>query len=142
MITGLLQSGRSPKKILDTIQIAAAQVVLEAGEPENFGMPQHCYEYTNTLAWFYGRFMHRHRTKLLYVAGSFVNQAAMKLRNTPGNGRPLLRAPAGSIGSHATRSSASWRPPRPAWCRTRPPAGCRPTSTAATSAPRCSPRWR
>ncbi|MYE45373.1 MAG: hypothetical protein F4X25_01195 [Chloroflexi bacterium] len=96
MITGLLKSGRSPKKILDTIQIAASQVVLEAGEPENFGMPQHCYEYTNTLAWFYGRFTHRHRTKLLYVAGSFVNQAAMKLRNTPGNGRPLLRAPAGS----------------------------------------------
>ena len=95
-ITGLLQAGRSPKKILDTIQIAAAQVVLEAGEPENFGMPQHCYEYTNTLAWFYGRFTHRHRTKLLFVAGSFVNQAAMKLRNTPGNGRPLLRAPAGS----------------------------------------------
>ena len=95
-ITGLLQAGRSPKKILDTIQIAAAQVVLEAGEPENFGMPQHCYEYTNTLAWFYNRFTHRHRTKLLYVAGSFVNQASMKLRNTPGNGRPLLRAPAGS----------------------------------------------
>ena len=95
-ITGLLQAGRSPKKILDTIQIAAAQAVLEAGEAENFGMPQHCYEYTNTLAWFYNRFTHRHRTKLLFVAGSFVNQASMKLRNTPGNGRPLLRAPAGS----------------------------------------------
>ena len=95
-ITGLLQAGRSPKKILDTIQIAAAQAVLEAGEPENFGMPQHCYEYTNTLAWFYNRFTHRHRTKLLFVAGSFVNQASMKLRNMPGNGRPLLRAPAGS----------------------------------------------
>ena len=92
-ITGLLQSGRSPKKILDTIQIAASQVVLEAGEPENFGMPQHCYEYTNTLAWFYNRFTHRHRTKLLFVAGSFVNQASMKLRNTPGNGRPAAARP-------------------------------------------------
>ena len=95
-ITGLLQAGRSPKRILDTIQIAAAQNVLETGLPESFGMPQHCYEYTNTLAWFYERFEHRHKTKLLYVAGSFINQAALKLRHTPGNGRPLLLAPGGS----------------------------------------------
>lgn len=95
-LTALLRAGRSPRRILDAIQIAAARNVLETGLPESFGMPQHCYEYTNTLAWFYGRFRHRHRTKLLYVAGSFVNQAAMKLRNTPGNGRPLLRAPQGS----------------------------------------------
>lgn len=95
-ITALLKTGCSPKQILDTIQIAAAQNVLETGSPESFGMPQHSYEYTNTLAWFYEHFEHRHKTKLLYIAGSFVNQAAMKLRNTPGNGRPLLLAPAGS----------------------------------------------
>ena len=141
-ITGLLQAGRSPKKILDTIQIAAAQVVLEAGEPENFGMPQHCYEYTNTLAWFYNRFTHRHRTKLLYVAGSFVNQASMKLRNTPGNGRRCCAPRPAPTGSRGTRCCGNWRPRRTGSSRTRPHPGCRPTSMAATRAARCSPRSR
>ena len=91
-VTALLRAGRSPRKILDTMQIACAQVVLET--QTDFSIPQHAYEHSNTLAWFYANFQHRHRTKLLYVAGSFINQAAMSLRNKPGNGRSLLNAPA------------------------------------------------
>lgn len=97
-IIGLLQAGRSPKKILDTIQVAAAEVVLRCGEGPSFSMPQHGYEYTNTLAWFYANFEHKHKTKLLFVAGSFVNQCAMWVRNSPGNGRPVFRAPASAAG--------------------------------------------
>ncbi len=97
-IIGLLQAGRSPKKILDTIQVAAAEVVLRCGEGPSFSMPQHGYEYTNTLAWFYANFEHKHKTKLLFVAGSFVNQCAMWVRNAPGNGRPVFRAPASAAG--------------------------------------------
>ena len=92
-IISLLLAGRSPKAILDTIQIAAAEVVLRCGEPPSFSMPQHGYEYTNTLAWFYANFEHRHQTKLLFVAGSFVNQCARWVRDTPGNGKPVFRAP-------------------------------------------------
>ena len=97
-IIELLLAGRSPKALLDTIQIAAAEVVLRCGEGPSFSMPQHGYEYTNTLAWFYGNFEHRHKTKLLFVAGSFVNQCAGWVRNSPGNGKPVFRAPAAAAG--------------------------------------------
>ena len=95
-ITALLLAGKDPRQIVDTIQIASAQVVLTAGSPESFSMPQHSYEYTNTLRWFYDTFEHPHRLKLLYVAGSFVNQAAGWVRNTPGNGAVDTRPPHGA----------------------------------------------
>ncbi len=85
-ITSLLLAGKSPRHIVDVLQLAASKLVLETGDPMNFSMTQHCYEYNNTLGWFYDRFDHPHRLKLLYVAGSFIAQAAHWLRNTPGNG--------------------------------------------------------
>jgi hypothetical protein len=92
-ITTLLLGGRDPRQILDTIQIAAARVILRANSPGNFSMPHHGYEYTNTLRWFYDSFDHPHRLKLLYVAGSFIHQAAHWVQNTPGNGETDTRAP-------------------------------------------------
>jgi hypothetical protein len=50
--------------------------VLETQQPNDFSMPQHCYEYCNTLGWFYDTFDHPQRLKLLYVAASFLNRAA------------------------------------------------------------------
>jgi hypothetical protein len=98
-ITALLLAGKSARQIVDVLQVAAARVVLMTGDPMNFSMPQHAYEYTNTLGWFYDRFDHQHRLKLLYVAGSFINQAAHWVRSTPGNGERIIRAPrdAGSL---------------------------------------------
>jgi hypothetical protein len=75
-ISNLLLAGAAPRRIVDAIQLAAAQVVLETDGPNNFSMPQHTYEYCNTLGWFYDNFAHPQRLKLLYVAGSMVNQAA------------------------------------------------------------------
>ena len=69
-------------------------MVLSVGSPANFSMPHHGFEYTNTLKWFYDTFAHPHRLKLLYVAGSFINQAAHWTRNTPGNGEADTRPPA------------------------------------------------
>ncbi len=92
-ITALLLAGKHPRRIVDAIQIAAARVILTAGSPENFSMPHHGYEYTNTLGWFYDTFEHPHRLKLLYVAGSFIHQAADWVRNTPGNGAQDTRPP-------------------------------------------------
>src|SRR2546426_1060784 len=93
-ITTLLLAGTDPRQILDAIQVAAARVVLMVGSPANFSMPHHGFEYTNTLKWFYDTFAHPHRLKLLYVAGSFINQAAHWTRNTPGNGEADTRPPA------------------------------------------------
>ncbi len=75
-ISSLLLAGTAPRRIVDAIQLAAAQVILETEGPNNFSMPQHTYEYCNTLGWFYDNFAHPQRLKLLYVAGSMVNQAA------------------------------------------------------------------
>jgi hypothetical protein len=85
-ITSLLMAGKAARQIVDVLQVAASKVVLETGDPRNFSMWQHAYEYTNTLGWFYDRFDHPHRLKLLYVAGSFINQAAQWVHSTPGNG--------------------------------------------------------
>ena len=84
-ISALLLNGRNARQIVDVIQVAAAQLLLETGDPMNFSMSQHCYEYANTLGWFYDRFDHQHRLKLLYVAGSFLCQTSRWLRDTPGN---------------------------------------------------------
>jgi hypothetical protein len=75
-ISSLLLAGSAPRRIIDAIQLAAAQVVLETDGANYFSMPQHTYEYCNTLGWFYDNFAHPQRLKLLYVAGSMVNQAA------------------------------------------------------------------
>jgi hypothetical protein len=92
-ITALLLAGKDPRQILDTIQVASARVILTVGTPTNFSMPHHGYEYTNTLRWFFDTFDHPHRLKLLYVAGSFINQAAQWVRHTPGNGESDARPP-------------------------------------------------
>lgn len=92
----LLKAGKGPRQILDVIQVASAQVILETGHPHNFSMPQHGYEYCNTLRWFYDTFQHPHQAKLLFVAASFINQASFHQQHTPGNGAGPIRAPRGA----------------------------------------------
>jgi hypothetical protein len=75
-LVALLRAGRSPRSIMDAIQIAAARVLLETRAQHAFAMPQHGVEYCNMVAWFYDQFDHPHRTKLLFVAANFINQAA------------------------------------------------------------------
>jgi hypothetical protein len=102
-LVALLKAGRSPRRILDAIQVASAQVILDTGAPNNFSMSQHGYEYCNTLAWFYDTFEHPHRLKLLFVAAAFINRAAEHQANTPDNGRRAIAPPRGaeSLGPRA-----------------------------------------
>jgi hypothetical protein len=95
-ISALLLAGKSPRRIIDAIQLAAAQVVLETVGPNNFSMPQHTYEYCNTIGWFYGNFEHPQRLKLLYVAGSMVNQAAWNQRSSGWLKSEPIKAPSGA----------------------------------------------
>jgi hypothetical protein len=85
-LSRLLLAGKSPRHILDVLQIGAAQVLLETSDPNNFSISQHCYEYRNTLGWFYDTFEHPQRLKLLYVAASFLNRDAWHQRGI-GEGR-------------------------------------------------------
>jgi len=95
-ITSLLLAGKDPRQILDTMQVAIADQLLETADGRNFSMPQHCFQYSNTLGWFFDTFAHPHRLKLLYVAGSFIAQVAHWLKATPGNGKADTRPPRGS----------------------------------------------
>src|SRR5436190_653414 len=95
-LVALLKAGRGPRRILDAIQVASAQVILDTGGINNFSMSQHGYEYCNTVGWFYDTFEHPHRLKLLFVAASFINRAAEHQANTPDNGRRAITAPPGA----------------------------------------------
>jgi hypothetical protein len=95
-MVALLKAGKGPRQILDVIQVASAQVILETGDPNNYSMSQHGYEYCNTLRWFYDRFQHPHQLKLLFVAASFINRASHHQMNTPGNGPATVRVPRGA----------------------------------------------
>jgi len=75
-LTSLLKSGKSPRALLDAIQVGAAETVLETHGELNFSLSQHCYEYVNTLGWFWDTFEHPQRIKLLYLAAAYLNQAA------------------------------------------------------------------
>ncbi len=75
-ITALLKAGKNPRRILDVLQLAVAQIVLETHTPENFNMPHHCYEYHNTLAWFWDNFDHPRRCACCIVAACFANRVA------------------------------------------------------------------
>jgi len=102
-LVALLTAGRGPRPILDAIQVAAAQVILDTGHPSNFSMSQHGYEYCNTLGWFFDTFEHPHRLKLLFVAAAFINRAAEHQASTPNNGRRAITTPRGV-------EALSWRP--------------------------------
>jgi len=93
-ISSLLLAGAAPRRIVDAIQLAAGQVVLETDGANAFSMPQHTYEYCNTLGWFYDNFEHPQRLKLLYVAGSMVNQAAWNQHHMGWVKSEPIRAPA------------------------------------------------
>ncbi|MGE3272671.1 MAG: hypothetical protein AB7P40_28285 [Chloroflexota bacterium] len=97
-IGGLLQAGKSIKSIIDAIQLAATETILECGSPAAYNMPMHAYEYVNTVRWFYDRFDHPHMAKLLFVAGSFVNEVYQGQYAWPGNGPRDIRAPRGASG--------------------------------------------
>ncbi len=75
-LAGLLKAGKSPRAILDAIQVGAATVAIETHSDINFSLPQHCYEYCNTLGWFWDTFDHPQRLKLLFLAAAYLNQNA------------------------------------------------------------------
>jgi hypothetical protein len=85
-IVNLLKADKGPRQILDVIQVAAAELMLECGAPENYSMPQHSAEYCNTLRWYFDAFDHPHQLKLLFVAAAMVNNAAHNQAADPKNG--------------------------------------------------------
>jgi len=95
-IGGLLKAGKAIRSIIDAIQLAATETILECGSPAAYNMPMHSYEYVNTVRWFYDNFDHPHAAKLLFVAGSFVNEVYQGQEAFPGNGPRPYKVPRGA----------------------------------------------
>jgi hypothetical protein len=95
-ISDLLTAGKGPRQILDVLQVAASELMLECGAPENYSMPQHTAEYCNTLRWYFDAFDHPHQVKLLFVAGGMVNTAAHNQAAYPENGPRGVRTLGGA----------------------------------------------
>ena len=95
-LSRLLLAGKGPRQILDVLQIGAAQVLLETQDSLNFSISQHCYEYCNTLGWFYDSFEHPQRLKLLYSAASFLNRNAWHQKNIGDGSAYVAELPAGA----------------------------------------------
>ncbi|MBN9486059.1 MAG: hypothetical protein J0H44_02500 [Alphaproteobacteria bacterium] len=105
-VTELLKAGKDPRSILDALQIGAAEVVLETHGELNFSLPQHCYEYLNTLGWFWDTFDHPQRIKLLYLAAAYLNQNAFHQKLIGDLLPPRIEMPANAAGFDAERLTA------------------------------------
>ena len=140
----LLLAGKGPRQILDVLQIGAAQVLLETQDTLNFSISQHCYEYCNTLGWFYDTFEHPQRLKLLYVAPPHSSTATPGISGSTGERREAEVRAAG-------RRRARWRR-RNCWSASSPRSqrsmdrrrsrGRGPIWRAAPTASRSSSSWR
>ena len=96
LLSKYLEAGKSPRRILDAFQIASAQVILETQGVNNFSLPQHCFEYLNTLTWFFDNFQHKHQVKLLYLVASYLNRAAWHQKGI-GDAEPItVKTPSGA----------------------------------------------
>jgi len=96
MITKLLKAGKDPRRIIDVLQVAAAEIILQTHGPTNFSMPMHCYEYTNALGWFFDNFDHPRRARLLYIGAEFVNMTAWHQKHTGEMKKKKTKIPSGA----------------------------------------------
>lgn len=106
-VTALLKAGKNPRSILDAIQVGCAENVLGTHNDLNFSLPQHCYEYCNTLGWFWDTFDHPQRIKLLYLAAAYLNQAAYHQKLTGDLLPARLEKPANIGGLDAEQMAAA-----------------------------------
>jgi hypothetical protein len=95
-LSNLLKAGKSPRRILDALQVASAQVILETRGVNNFSLPQHCFEYLNTMAWYFDNFQHKQQLKLLYTATAYLNRAAWHQKGINDAEPNKPKAPAGA----------------------------------------------
>src|SRR6201999_2497799 len=95
-VTELLKAGKSARSILDALQAGSAEVILETHNDINFSLPQHCFEYLNTLGCLWDTFQHPQRVKLLYLAAAYLNQAAHHQRLIGDLLPPRIEKPAAS----------------------------------------------
>lgn len=78
LITTHLRQGKSIKSLGDTIQVAAAEVILRITVPREFTDGQHSFDYCNTVNDWFRTSDNPYRPRVLYLMATFVNDAAHK----------------------------------------------------------------
>jgi len=92
-VTSLIRAGKDPRRIVDALQVAVADIIIASHGQHNFSMPMHCYQYMNALGWFYDTFNHPRRLRLLYVAAEFANMTAWHQKLTKAFEVPTIPTP-------------------------------------------------
>ena len=72
-ITALLQKGRAPQSIADTVMIGhATHCVAKLRAPIAYTVPMHSFDYANIVAYWLRNYRHPHQAKAVYLAAWFV----------------------------------------------------------------------
>jgi len=75
-LTTHLRNGKSLTSLGDTIQIAAAELILRTTVPRNFTDGQHPFDYCNTANYWMRRTQSPYQARILYLMANFVNDVA------------------------------------------------------------------
>ncbi|MBS0643446.1 MAG: hypothetical protein JSS43_26580 [Proteobacteria bacterium] len=75
-LTDYLKAGKSIRSLGDTIQIAAAELILRTTVPRKFTDAQHPFDYCNTGNYWLRGTDNPYQARILYLMANFVNDAA------------------------------------------------------------------
>ena len=76
LLTTHLRNGKSLKSLGDTIQIAAAELILRTTVPRQFTDAQHAFDYCNVANYWMRTSDNPYQPRVLYLMANFVNDAA------------------------------------------------------------------
>ena len=79
-ITELLRAGISLNSLGDTIQVAAAELILRITVPRSFTDGQHAFDYCNTVNDWIRTTNNPYQPRILYLMANFVNDVARSLK--------------------------------------------------------------
>jgi len=76
LVTAHLRAGKSLRSLGDTIQVAAAELMLRTTVPRQFTDAQHAFDYCNVANYWMRRSDSPYRPRVLYLMAAFVNDVA------------------------------------------------------------------
>jgi hypothetical protein len=76
LVTAHLQSGKSIRSLGDTIQVAAAELILRTTVPRQFTDGQHAFDYCNVANYWMRASDNPYQARVLYLMANFVNDVA------------------------------------------------------------------
>jgi len=75
-LTALLRAGTSMRSVGDTLQVAAAELILRTTVPRQFTDAQHTFDYCNVANYWLRSTSSPYQARVLYLMANFINDAA------------------------------------------------------------------